>query len=183
MIDTRILEIIDENDKVVGKETRHEIHKNGLLHREIHVWLYNGEGELFFQKRANDKDTFPGLLDASVGGHVEVGDSYEETAVKEIKEETGLEIKSKDLKLIAKIRQVAEDKITNTVNNSIKYIYACRYDGPVGKLRVEKGKATGFEIVKINSLFKMTDTEKLRFIPNVFDKEILNIFRKIKENI
>jgi len=179
MIDTRRLNIIDENDNIIGETTREEIHAKGLLHREIHVWLYNSK-EIFFQKRAYDKDTFPGLLDASIGGHVEIGESYEETAVKETEEETGLKINPKDLKLVTIIRNTAHDEVTGRINNVIRKIFAYEFNGPVSDLRIEKGKAVGFEAVKIDSLFQMSDEEKRRFIYSVFDDRNLEVFRKIK---
>lgn len=183
MSDNRILNIVDENDNIVGEATREEIHAKGLLHREVHVWLYNKNEDLFFQRRAKDKDTFPGLLDASVGGHVEVGDSYEKTAVKETEEETGLKINPQDLKIVTTIKHIAHDEVTGRINNVIRRIYAYEFNGPVNDLKVEKKKALGFESVRIDSLFVMSDAEKKKFIPNVFDEINLDIFRKIKNII
>jgi len=180
MPNNRILNLVDEDDNIVGEATREEIHSKGLLHREIHVWLYNRNGKVLFQKRAKDKDTFPGLLDASVGGHVEQGESYEETAVKEAGEETGLEIKPEDLKLITTIRNEAHDRVTGRINNVIRRIYAYEFNGPTSELKVENGKATGFEAVKISSLFTMPDEEKRRFIPAIFEEKNLDVFRKIE---
>jgi isopentenyldiphosphate isomerase len=34
-----MLEIVDENDNVIGLETREKVHREGLLHREIHIWF------------------------------------------------------------------------------------------------------------------------------------------------
>lgn len=180
MADIRILNVVDDKDNIIGEATREDIHKKGLLHREVHVWLYNDKGELFFQKRALDKDTFPGLLDASVGGHVEVGDSYEKTAVKEVEEETGLKINPADLVFVTTIRHTANDEITNKINNVIRRIYAYKFNGSVNDLKVEEGKATGFEAVKLDSLLDMDNLEKRKFIPNIFDNVYLDIFRKIK---
>lgn len=181
MPDGRILNIVDEDDNVTGEATREEIHTQGLLHREVHVWLYNQNGELFFQMRAKDKDTFPGLLDASIAGHVEIGDSYEKTAVKEAEEETGLKIDPAHLKFVAKIHYSAHDNVTGKINNVIRTIYAYPFDGSPSDLRIEKGKATGFEVVRIDSLFTMGAEEKRRFISSFFEPINLDIFRKIKE--
>lgn len=181
MPDNRILNVVDEDDTVIGEATREEIHTKGLLHREMHVWLYNKNGEVFFQMRAKDKDTFPGLLDASIGGHVEIGDSYEKTAIKEAEEEAGLIIDPYDLKFITTIRHAAHDEITGKNNNVIRKIYAYEFNGPPDDLRIEQGKATGFEAVNIDSLFTMSAEEKKRFIPNIFEDINLDIFRKIKE--
>jgi isopentenyldiphosphate isomerase len=180
MPDNRILDIVDEDDNVIGQATREKIHAKGLLHREIHVWLYNKEGELFFQMRDKNKETFPGLLDASIGGHVEMGDSYEKTALKEAEEETGLEIDPHKLKIITTVKNVAHDSITGKINNAIRKVYAYEFNGSSNDLRIEEGKATGFEAVKIDSLFTMSAEEKQRFIPIVFEEVNLDVFRKIK---
>ena len=45
------LNIVDEDDNIIGEDTRENIHKNGLLHREVHVWLYNDEGGGSFSKK------------------------------------------------------------------------------------------------------------------------------------
>ena len=180
MPDNRILNTVDENDNVIGQSTREEIHAKGLLHREVHVWLYGKNGGIFFQLRAKDKDTFPGLLDASIGGHVEIGDSYEKTAVKEAEEETGLHINPADLKFITTIRHTAHDEATGRINNVIRKIFAYEFNGSPSDLKIEQGKAIGFEAIKIDSLFAMSEKEKQRFIPNIFEEINMDIFRKIK---
>ena len=63
-----ILEIVDENDRVIGTERRGVIHAQGLMHRSAQVMVFNSRGELFLQKRSDDKDEFPGLWDSSVAG-------------------------------------------------------------------------------------------------------------------
>src|ERR1035437_3863166 len=95
-----LLDIINENDVVIGQDTRENVHKKGLLHREIHVWFITPDGQMIFQHRAKDKDTYPDLLDATVGGHVEPGATYEETAIKEMEEETGLKAEKEDLHIL-----------------------------------------------------------------------------------
>jgi len=47
--------------------------KKGCFIEKIHVWFVTPDGEIIFQRRAKDKDTYPDLLDATVGGHVEPG--------------------------------------------------------------------------------------------------------------
>ncbi len=173
------LNIVNENDEVIGKESRENIHKMGLLHREVHVWIYNDKGEILFQKRAADKDTYPGLLDASAGGHVEPGESYEEAALKELKEETGLKADFNDLIFITKIRSKSLDKITSMTNNVIRQIFAYKYHGKAEDLKLENGKADSLEFWPINKILNISEKEKKKFIPMVFDDASLEIFNKI----
>jgi isopentenyldiphosphate isomerase len=85
-----ILDVVDENDNVIGQEPRSKIHREGLFHREVHVLFITPNKEIIFQKRGINKDSYPGLLDATVGGHVSQGETYETAALKEMEEETGI---------------------------------------------------------------------------------------------
>ena len=174
------LNIIDENDNIIGKDTRENIHKNGLLHREIHVWIYNKNGEILFQRRAKTKDTYPDLLDASVGGHVEIGDDYLTTSIKELEEETGIKAEAKDLIYITKMRRKGYDKVTGMTNNTIKRVYVYEFNGNPKDLKLEEGMATSLEFWKIDNILHLTDEERKDFIASVVDDEYKDIFKKIK---
>jgi len=175
-----ILDVVDENDNIVGEATRKEIHEKGLLHREIHVWFITPKGEIIFQHRAKDKDTFPDLLDATVGGHIEKGDSYEKTAIKEMEEETGIIADLKDLHLMLTFKKRSEDLITKTINNTIRAQYAYVYRGEISALRVEEGKALGFEAWPIDSLSHLSPEDGKKFIPLILGEDMLNLFQKMK---
>ena len=82
---------VDENDHIVGPCLRGEAHKLGLRHRSVHILVFNSEGELYLQKRSSTKDVNPGLWDTSAAGHVDFGESYEESARRELVEELGID--------------------------------------------------------------------------------------------
>lgn len=107
------------------------------------------------------------MLDATVGGHVEIGDSYEQTAIKETEEETGMKIKAGDLILIGKIKRYSEDKATGRINNVINTRYALVYRGDIKGLRIEAGEALGFEAWSIDKLLNLTVAEKAKFISQI----------------
>ena len=89
--DNEILEIIDSDDKVIGTATRAEIHRLGLMHRAVHIFVFNSAGEIYVQKRSESKDRHPGKLDSSAAGHVDPGESYHGAAVRELLEEIGID--------------------------------------------------------------------------------------------
>ena len=183
MPDNQKLNIVDEAGNIVGEDTRENIHNNGLLHREIHVWFYTLQGEIVFQHRAKDKETYPNLLDATVGGHVEIGFDYETAATQELEEETGIQAEKNNLVFIKMVRSKVFDTTTNKTNNVIRAIYAYRYTGKIEDLRVEKGKAIGFELWPLEKIFNISDEDRKRFIPALLEEEILEIFRKIQKLI
>ena len=183
MPDNRELNIVDEAGNVIGIDTRENIHNNGLLHREIHIWFYTPKGDIIFQHRAKDKDTNPDLLDATVGGHVEIGSDYESAALQELMEETGIAAKKEHLAFIQMVRSNILDTATNKTNNVMRAIYAYRYEKNVEDLKVEKGKAIGFESWPLEKIFTLSNEEKKRFILSVLEKENLEIYTKIKKLI
>lgn len=164
-----LLNIVDNDDKIIGEKTREEIHQGGLLHREIHVYFITPNKEFIFQHRAKDKDTYPNLLDATVGGHVEIGDSYEKTAIKETVEETGISIDLANLILLGKTQRRSEDRVTGKINNTIRQSYLYIFKGEMNNLKIEEGKSLGFEIWPIERLLFINDDDSKRFIPYILE--------------
>lgn len=85
------LEIINEKGDIIGLALRSEVHGNPLLmHRVVHVLVFNEKGEILLQKRSNNKDVAPGKWDTSVGGHVNPGEDLISSAIREMNEELGI---------------------------------------------------------------------------------------------
>ena len=85
-----MFDVVDEADRVVGQLARSRVHARGLLHRAVSVFVFNGRGELLVQKRTANKDEFPLRYTSSASGHVSAGETYDETAPRELSEELGL---------------------------------------------------------------------------------------------
>jgi len=85
-----IFDVVDDRDQIVGTTTRSDVHARKLRHRAVHVFLFNLNGELFVQKRAATKDSFPRCYDSSASGHLNSGEDYDLCAKRELQEELGL---------------------------------------------------------------------------------------------
>ena len=103
-----ILDVVDEQDRVIGQACRDQVHAQGLKHRAVHIFLFNERGELFVQKRSATKDTFPGCYDSSASGHLDSGEDYDACARRELGEELGLEIPASQLRKHFKIAACRE---------------------------------------------------------------------------
>lgn len=174
-----LLEVIDEKENVIGLESRLKIHQLGLLHKEIHIWFFTPNKEIIFQHRSKNKETYPDKLDSTVGGHVERGMTYEETAIKECYEETGINISPKDLIFLSKFHIKTFDESTGLTNNSLRSQYAYLYNGNINDLKVESDSAIGFESWKIDDILNISENDKKRFILAIFEEPIVSIFIKI----
>lgn len=85
-----IFDVCDAEDRVVGQAPRSVVHRNRLLHRAVHVFVFNSQDQLLVQVRSATKDEFPNCYTSSASGHLSAGEDYLESARRELKEEIGL---------------------------------------------------------------------------------------------
>jgi len=128
--------VVDEDDNVIGKASREECHKgNSLIHRSVYVFVINGKNEVFLQKRSKMKDLYPGYYTGSATGHVDYGETYEDAAKRELKEELGIE--GVPLTFVCKFKSFSR------IEREISALFICRYDGPI-KIDEEEIEEGGF---------------------------------------
>jgi isopentenyldiphosphate isomerase len=118
-----LFDIVNERDEVVGRAPRREVHARGLWHRAIHVLVFNAAGQVFLQKRSMRKDTAAGLWDSSCSGHVDAGEDYDASAIRELGEELGF---------IPAAPPVRWFRIEARPETSWEFVwvYRLRYEGP-----------------------------------------------------
>lgn len=86
-----MLEIVDREGNPLGFAKRAVVHANpGLLHRVVHVLVFNNRGSLLLQRRSCNKDIAPGKWDTSAGGHMKPGEDARDAALRELHEELGI---------------------------------------------------------------------------------------------
>lgn len=94
-------DIVDMNGVPTGKTVeRKTAHREGIMHRTSHVWLIrmkDSRSQILLQKRCAIKDSFPGCYDISSAGHIPAGCDFKESAVRELKEELGIDVSEDQL--------------------------------------------------------------------------------------
>ena len=130
-----IFDVVNERDEVVGSQTRGEVHRRGLMHRAVHVLVFNSQGKVFLQKRSMTKDRQPGLWDSSASGHLNKGEEYDACAVRELGEEIGLELAQVPRRLFKLGASEATDQ-------EHVWAYRCEAEGPftLDPEEVERGE-------------------------------------------
>ena len=118
-----IFDVVNERDEVIDRKPRSEVHRLGLLHRAVHVLVFNSCGQIFLQKRSMKKDRQPGVWDSSASGHVDSGEDYDTTAVREVREEIGLQLKQVPRRLF-KIPACEE------TDQEFVWVYRAESEGP-----------------------------------------------------
>ncbi|MHA3773733.1 16S rRNA (adenine(1518)-N(6)/adenine(1519)-N(6))-dimethyltransferase RsmA [Verrucomicrobiota bacterium sgz303538] len=116
-----IFDVVDDTDRVIGTASRHEVHTRKLLHRAVHIFVFNRKGELFLQRRSRWKDMHPRRWDSSAAGHVNSGHDYDETASREIVEELGVE---------TEVESLGEIRACEGTGWEFVRLYKARHEGP-----------------------------------------------------
>jgi isopentenyldiphosphate isomerase len=157
VVEKEIFDLVDENDTVIGRAERDDIHGNPqMIHRVAHVLVFDSSGELYLQKRSIKKDVQPGKWDTSVGGHVNSGESYEEAAYREMKEELGIEGAILEFLYRYLHRNEYESEYVST--------YRCIWNGAIEieKHEIDEGRFW--------SLQKIRESDPRKFTPNFLDE-------------
>jgi isopentenyldiphosphate isomerase len=93
-----LIDIVDKYGNASGLTApKSEIHKEGHYHHTSHLWLFNLNEEVLLQQRGALKSIHPLLWDVSVAGHIDAGETPEQAAIREAKEEIGIELAEDDL--------------------------------------------------------------------------------------
>jgi len=125
-----LFDVVTASGEPTGRvKRRADVHRDGDWHRSIHVWVYGVEANapfLLMNQRGLEKDTWPGVLDATVGGHLSAGETVEE-AYREIEEEIGIVADPKRLRHIGARARSAESA-EGIIDREIEEVFLYRDD-------------------------------------------------------
>lgn len=141
-----ILEYFDKTGKHLGAASKKDIHERGLFHKAANIWILNSNNELLIQKRSSNKKQFPGFWSCSVGGHVVKGESFKQAAIRETKEELGLEILEENLSFL-----VAYDDFNDSHKEFIETYYVI-VDLDLEKIELKEDEVNCVKFVNIDDL-------------------------------
>lgn len=157
MVDFEQIDIVDENNNVIGTTDATTAHAQKLTHRIVGVFVFDEDENLYVQ--TGNKY---GKYDLSVGGHVRKGESYEEAAQREMLEEIGLELP---------LKHVATFLPKNTRLNHFWAIYETT--APAGWKFSETQEVKSLEKMKMSDIFAAMNTD-----PKTFTHGFLNVMKE-----
>ena len=120
--------IVDDANNVTGSATRGQMRAGNLIHRATYIFVNDPQGRLYVQQRTLTKDVYPGYWDLCAGGVVLAGETYEQSARRELQEELGIG----DVPLTSLFHFYFEDSC-----RVWGAAYECTYEGPL-QLQVEE---------------------------------------------
>ncbi len=168
------IDIFDENNNPIGKiKEKQQAHEDGNFHRTAHVWIINDKNELLLQKRSASKKSHLNCWDISGAGHIRAGESVTEGAIRELKEELGVEATEKDLNYIATIKSTKNPK-----NMEFGYVYLLRCNKKIEDYIFEDDEVSEVKYVYFEDLEKMVE-EKVEGLL-LHDAEFKKLFEYIR---
>jgi len=87
---TEEVDIVDDDDAVIGGAPLSDCLEKGLLHRAVAVLVRRSSGSYVLQRRSESDLWNPGMWTISCTGHVRRGESYLQAAARELSEELGI---------------------------------------------------------------------------------------------
>lgn len=143
-----IVALVDGRNHVIGATTRRAMRAKNLAHRSTYILVFNSQGQLYVQKRTTTKDVFPGYYDPATGGVVLSGESYEQSAVRELAEEMGI----RDVPLTRLFDFYFSDPGTRVWGG----VFSCTYDG---LLTLQAEEVESVSLLTVDEIFQRAQVE------------------------
>ncbi len=168
------IDILDEFGNPTGViKRKEEAHAQGLWHKTVHIWCVNSKNEILLQYRSAKMVNWPNRWDISVGGHIDSGETEAVAALREIKEEIGVDIDVSELELISTIKHQSITNNQTYFDNEFSDIYLVRLDLSLNELQKQEAELDDLKWVKISEFKKMIESSDPSLVPHPEEYEIL----------
>lgn len=154
-----LFDILGEDGKPTGLVRERSVaHEMGTLHQTVHMWVVrkrpDGSFDLLVQKRAKDKDSYPGCLDISSAGHMHAGDGMEESVVREFSEELGIKAPYSDFTFAFDHRSYHESVFYGRPFRDAELSHVHIYEKPVDieNLTLQKEEVESVQWISLSDL-------------------------------
>ena len=147
MIADELVEEVDERGNVLRVVTRAQMRAEQLRHRCTYVFVVDGGGRLLIHQRSADKEVYPSYWDVCAGGVCTAGESWDDSARRELAEELGID---------APLEHLGHGTWEGGGASLVGHVYLARSDGP---FRFADGEVVQARFVDDAELDELLTTE------------------------
>lgn len=141
------IDVATKEGALTGKrELKSIIHQKGLYHHTSHVWLYTKKKEILLAQRSSKKAICPLLWDVSVAGHIDAGETPKQAALRETKEEIGLDLLESDLTLIG-VYECFQNYDNGLIDNEFHNTFIAELKVPLSQLVPQENEVEALKLV------------------------------------
>ncbi len=176
------IDVLDESGNKLGLvKERAEVHKDGDWHGAVHVWVMNENGELLLQHRSPQVLNHPGMWDVSAAGHITAGDTSEATALRELKEELGINVRHEQLTHLFRVNQQTER--ADYINNEVDDVYLVELTIKMSDITLQKEEVSEATFVSLFEFDQMVQRQDSKLVMHPAEYEqLLKILDKRFKN-
>jgi len=127
------IDVVNEQGEIVTRSSIEEVHKKGLLHKSVHIFIIDSQGRLFCRQISLKKRVYSGWWSTSVGAHVLSGQTCDQVAQESLLHNLGIN---------CKLRSIGKIRVHDQYENEISETYIGFSDKPMSlnKKEIEDGK-------------------------------------------
>ena len=167
-----------EGTKTGQKKSKSEIHRKGLFHSTVHVWIFTEEGNILIQKRSKKKELNPGVWDVSVAGHIKFNENIKKAAKRETLEETGVTINTKDLLKIGVYRSI--NIHPTAIDKEFFHTYILKIDKNSINLDFKNNEVDDLKFISIEEMESLIKEENNKIFIGKNRKYYSDVLKSIK---
>lgn len=170
-----LIDWFDENGKYMGEIDKAIAHKKGLWHKSVHVWILNNKNQVLLQKRCSQKKFFPNYWDCSFAGHIGAKEDSLQSALREGKEELGIDLMPKDLQFLFTIKE--EFVWKDIVSKEFVDVFICKKEINIEDLKFQEEEVECAKYFDFSEILKENPSEKIFPHKEEYQK-LLSIIKK-----
>ncbi|MDO4344642.1 MAG: NUDIX domain-containing protein [Eubacteriales bacterium] len=178
------LDVVDENGIPTGEIVeRTRAHLEGIRHRTAHVWVMRereGGVEVLLQKRSACKDSHPGCYDISSAGHIPAGVDFIPSALRELKEELGIEAEAGELHCCGQRRFCWRDTFYGRpfIDNQVSNVYCLWRNIPAEKMTLQASEVESVRWINLEECKRLVKQNQIKSCIFSEELDLLPIKRK-----
>lgn len=139
--------LVNAKDEAIGTMEKLKAHEEGVLHRAFSVLVYNSQGEILLQKRAQGKYHSGGLWTNACCSHPRPDEDCRDAAKRRLIEEIGIDAEPEFLyKFIYKA-----NLDNDLIEHELDHVYTCTSDSAP---QLNQHEAEDFKYISLPEMFK-----------------------------
>lgn len=158
------LDVYNENHEMIGTYPRDEVHEKGMWHNTIHCWLYDNDGNAYFQVRSDANKLY-----TTASGHVQAGETLKEAFGREVSEEIGIDVLYEKAELLNVVTwKMDKEKNGKLIKDrAFANVYLLKLDNTNLKFDFSDHEVCGIAIINAHDTLEMFE-EKISSVKGIF---------------
>lgn len=166
-MDDEMIDVCTPEGLLTGRrKSKSAVHRDGDWHISVHIWILTPENQLLLQRRADDKENYPGLWDVSVAGHISAGETALEAGVREAAEEIGIDLGNDRFDSVARIAEEVVLRDGRYRDNEIHEIFLVRRAIDSAALVLQAEEVAAVRLVAVQELAGMAARMDRALVPH-----------------